>query len=553
MCRGDPATANDFAGHDAWERGRPARNRERSSRNSDVNQNFPNSKAGGTPAVPVPRDAAAVILLRHHTNPRDPEVFLVRRSEKLAFLGGFHAFPGGQFDPADAEAAVENCDDADSRLAISCAARELFEETRVLVARGGDALTQGQRSSLLDDLESGRMSWPALLNHYNLHLDADDFTFVGRWVTPPFSARRFDTWFFLVRCPPKQNARIEADAELESGAWIAAGAAHARWERSEILAVPPIVHALKTLSAGLTDDLVERFLSSANAHSEPVRRIEFRPNYICFPVRTPTKPPATHTNCYLIYTSRELLIIDPGSPYEDEQRTLAAAIDELLAAGRILSGILLTHMHPDHVGGVSALRTHLGDVRVSAHHLTAAALPDIQFDSTLEDEGVIVLDGEPAISLRVMHTPGHARGHLCLYEERTGTLLSGDNIVGLGSVLIDPPEGNMREYLRSLERMRELGNLSVIFGGHGPAIANPYRKLDEYISHRLDREQKILEAVRQGAITPNDIVAQVYTDVSPKAHGMAERAVLAHLEKLIEDQLIQKNGETLFAPVGGSA
>ena len=101
--------------------------------------------------------------------------------------------------------------------------------------------------------------------------------------------------------------------------------------------------------------------------------------------------------------------------------------------------------------------------------------------------------------------------------------------------------------------MRELGNLSVIFGGHGPAIANPYRKLDEYISHRLDREQKILEAVRQGAITPNDIVAQVYTDVSPKAHGMAERAVLAHLEKLIEDQLIQKNGETLFAPVGGSA
>jgi glyoxylase-like metal-dependent hydrolase (beta-lactamase superfamily II) len=163
----------------------------------------------------------------------------------------------------------------------------------------------------------------------------------------------------------------------------------------------------------------------------------------------------------------------------------------------------------------------------------------------LDDEEIIELEGEPRIALRVMHTPGHARGHLCLYEERTGTLLSGDNIVGLGSVLIDPPEGNMRDYLRSLERMRALANLSVIFGGHGPAIANPSRKLAEYVSHRLDREQRILEAVRAGATTPAAIVAQVYTDVNPKAHPMAERAVLAHLEKLEADGLVSQrsNGD----------
>ena len=107
---------------------------------------------------------------------------------------------------SDTEALVENCDEGVARTAISCAARELFEETQVLVARGGDALTQGQRASLLDDLQSGRMSWPALLDHYNLHLDASDFTFVGRWVTPPFSARRFDTWFFLVNCSSKTTA-----------------------------------------------------------------------------------------------------------------------------------------------------------------------------------------------------------------------------------------------------------------------------------------------------------------------------------------------------------
>lgn len=504
-----------------------------------------------TNAAQQPKDAAAVILLRHQTNPNNPEVFLVKRSEKLAFLGGYHAFPGGQFEAKDAEARVENCDDAATKTAISCAARELFEETRVLVARGGDALTKGQRESLFDDLQSGRMTWPMLLNHYQLHLDARDFTFAGRWVTPPFAARRFDTLFFLVNCPAKQNAHIDTDAELESGDWIPPSEAVERWQRSEILAVPPVLHALKTLAGGLTEDLVQRFLASPYAQGNPTRRIEFRPNYICFPVRTPTKPPATHTNCYLIYTSQKLLIVDPGSPYEDEQQALAQTVEDLIAEGPTVREIVLTHMHPDHVGGVNALKKHLGQhTIVAAHKLTAEPLTGtVQVDRFIEDNDLIKLKGSPEITLRAMHTPGHARGHLCFFEERTGTLISGDNIVGLGSVLIEPTEGNMRDYLDSLRRMRALPNLSVIFGGHGPAIANPCTKLDQYISHRLEREQNILQAVRGGAVMPKDIVARVYTDVSPKAHAMAEQAVLAHLEKLIEDRLVQKSSEGVFFPI----
>ena len=488
---------------------------------------------------PTPKDAAAIVLLRHDTNAEDPEVFLVKRSEKLAFLGGFYAFPGGQFDASDAEAPVANCTDQAAQVAISCATRELFEETGVLLVRGGEALTIGQRAALFDDLQSGRFSWPALLQHYKLHLDADDFTFVGRWVTPPFSARRFDTWFFLAKCPAKQQPKV-IKGELESGDWVSARGAHERWQRSEILAVPPTLHALKTLGEGLDSGLVQRFLSVPQAHREPVRRLEFRPNYICFPVRTPTKPPATHTNCYLVYNSRSVLVIDPGSPYEDEQQALASSVDELVSEGRQVTGILITHLHPDHIGGVNALRSHLGnDVKVAAHRMTTAALPgDIKADVLIDDEELIVLEGEPRIVLRAMHTPGHARGHLCLHEDRTGTLISGDNIVGLGSVLIDPPEGNMSDYFESLKRMQAQPNLSVIFGGHGPAIANPQAKIVEYISHRLDREQKILEAVREGASTPKEIVARVYTDVSPKAHPMAERAVLAHLEKLQTDGLV---------------
>ena len=129
----------------------------------------------------------------------------MKRSTKLAFLGGFQAFPGGQLEVNDVEARVENCADRETSAMISCAARELFEEVGVLLARGSQTLTIGQRASLFDDLESKRMTWPELLRHYGLHLDDRDFTFVGRWVTPPFAPRRFDTWFFLANCPAKQQ------------------------------------------------------------------------------------------------------------------------------------------------------------------------------------------------------------------------------------------------------------------------------------------------------------------------------------------------------------
>lgn len=483
----------------------------------------------------APKDAAAIILLRQDTDPQNPEVFWVKRSDKLAFLGGFHAFPGGQIDASDAEVDVKNSPDAATAAMISGAARELFEELGVLVARGGETLTKGQRASILDDLESGRMSWPALLKHYELHLDANDFTFIGRWVTPPFNARRFDTWFFLVNCPPKQEPYLTT-GELAAGEWITASDAYDCWLRDQVVAVPPTLHALRTLANGVTPTLVERFLSLNHARGEIARRITFRPNYICFPVRTPTRPPATHTCCYLIHTSKEFLIVDPGSPYEEEQQALAGCVDEMIAEGRKPREIIITHLHPDHIGGVNALKAHLGGtIPVAAHRKTAEALVDVKVDRYIEDLDVITLEGEKLLQLQAMHTPGHARGHLCFYDAERGVLLTGDNVLGVGSVLIDPPEGNMRDYLQSLERMCGLPNLSVLLGGHGPAVATPYRKIREYISHRLEREQNILEAVKNGATDPQQIVAKVYTDVSPKAYAMAERAVLAHLEKLRED------------------
>lgn len=433
---------------------------------------------------------------------------------------------------------------------IVCAARELFEEAGVLVVRGSERLTKGQRASLLDDLESGRMTFARLLEHFGLQLDARDFTFAGRWVTPPFSPRRFDTWFFLVRCPAKQETHLRDEGELEHGEWIKAKDALVRWQHSQALVAPPVLHAVRTLAAGLTDDIVERFLSVPQAHAQPVRRIEFLPGYVCFPLRAPTKPPATHTNCFIIGTS-DLIIIDPASPDESEQAALAGCIDEMIAGGATVREIVLTHHHPDHTGGVEALREHLGGrVPVAAHRETAEAVHDqIRVEHLLEDEDVLTLAGSPSISLRVLHTPGHARGHLCFYDEASGALVTGDMVVGIGSILIDTTDGDVRDYLQSLERLRDLPKLSVLFGAHGPPVGGAHRKIEEYIRHRLERERNILAAVRGGATNPAEVVKIVYTDVPAKAHPMAERAVRAHLVKLERDGLVRRVSDNSYAAV----
>jgi glyoxylase-like metal-dependent hydrolase (beta-lactamase superfamily II)/8-oxo-dGTP pyrophosphatase MutT (NUDIX family) len=485
----------------------------------------------------IPKDAAAIILLK---DPSDPKVFWVKRNPKLMFMGGFHAFPGGQLDRDDVAIPVSNCEGEDAAAMRACAIREFFEETGVLLATGaGDRATE-QLADMRSALARKEASFKQIIESNDLRLDGGTLVPAGRWVTPPFAPRRFDTWFFLAWLPDSQEPAVE-EGELVMGEWIRPAEALKQWTSGEIIMAPPTLYIIKTLAANLEqlDQLPSALTAIPEASRGMVSRIEFKPGIFLFPVKTKTLPPATHTNCYIIGSS-EVIIIDPGSTYEEEQTALDNFIDELIAEGRKVREIFLTHHHPDHVGGVNHLSRRLG-VPVAAHRLTAERLgQSVTVDRFVEDNELIELPGDPGWRLRALHTPGHTRGHLCFYEEITGSVITGDLLIGLGTVVIDPPEGNMQQYFDSLDRLKALPKLSSLFGGHGPAIGSARHKIDEYIQHRLMRESKIMDAVRQGEATPAEIVERAYTDVASAMYWLAERSTVAHLERLEENGFVKK-------------
>lgn len=424
-----------------------------------------------------PRSAAAVILVRRES---DPEVYWVRRSRKMAFQGGFYAFPGGQADPNEEIRA--------------CAVRELEEEL-------------GVRAD------------PSLL------LDA------GRWVTPAFAPRRFDTCFFLGRIPDGQNPEVQSP-ELEHGEWIRPAEAIGRWQEGDILMAPPIRFAMQTLAGGL-DDIEARMKAIPEANGQPTGEVEMRCGIIQVPLRTPTLPPATHTNCYIL-GGDDLVVVDPASPYPDQQAVLDGILEKLAGEGRRVLEIWLTHLHQDHVSGANHLRQEW-NVSIAAHPITKDDLRgSVDVDRAFQPHETLELG---RWRFQITATPGHARGHVCIFEENHGSLITGDLMAGAGTIVIDPPEGHMATYMDSLRRMHTLP-VTALFPAHGPVMANAKEKILDYITHREWREQRILEAWHSGLRDISRIVEFAYTDVSPAMHGLAARSASAHLDKLREEKRI---------------
>ncbi len=136
--------------------------------------------------------------------------------------------------------------------------------------------------------------------------------------------------------------------------------------------------------------------------------------------------------------------------------------------------------------------------------------------------------------LEAIPAPGHSPDHVCFHWPEARALFTGDVVLGEGTSMIAPPEGDMAAYLATLTRLTEL-ELSIIYPGHGPEIDQPAKKLDEYIRHRLERERQVLDALAAGATTPAQIRVRVYEDLDPRLVGAAEGSVLAHLAKLVAE------------------
>jgi glyoxylase-like metal-dependent hydrolase (beta-lactamase superfamily II) len=258
------------------------------------------------------------------------------------------------------------------------------------------------------------------------------------------------------------------------------------------------------------------------------------------PMRTRPLPPATHTNAYLVGES-EMALIDPGGEEPGDLLALFRLIETLAADGRCLKMVLATHHHPDHIGAVEHVRSRYG-VPVGAHPAAGEA---VRADFTLRDGDLVPLasGAAGAWDLRAIHTPGHTRGHLCFHHARTRSLFTGDHIPGgKGTVIIDPPEGDMGAYMASLERLLELP-IETIFPGHGSPQGAVAQRIRWLIEHRRERGAKVLAALAPEPRTLGELVELAYADTKRELWSYAERSLLAHLLELESRGMASRVGE----------
>lgn len=484
---------------------------------------------------------ATAVLLTRGEGP-SVEVYGVLRAPELRFFGGYWAFPGGVLDPSD-----EGDDGEDAALA-RCALRELFEETGVLppaagLALGGDARGALRRALLAGDAGAGAR-FRALVDGAAGALPAARP--LGTLTTPAFAPVRYRTRFFHVALPRGEAPTISAEGErreLVDGRFARPDAWLATWRRGEVLIAPPVLFLLGELErAGLTGFLATIGAEFHALESGRMHTIRNVPGIVMAPLATVTLPPATTTNAYVV-GEEVLYVVDPAPTDPRELVRLEDMLDARLAAGARLAGVLLTHHHPDHVGGAAAAARRYG-VPVLAHAETLARL-DLAAVPTraLVDGERLALgaapDGTPGWTLEALHTPGHAPGHLCFVESRYRGLLAGDLVSTVSTIVIDPADGgHLATYLASLARVRDLG-VGVLHPAHGPVASDGRAALGRYLEHRALREAALVRALARADGAPRTVdalVEEVYTDVTdPRLLPIAARSLRAGLVKLAEE------------------
>lgn len=245
------------------------------------------------------------------------------------------------------------------------------------------------------------------------------------------------------------------------------------------------------------------------------------------------------TNTYLVGTG-PYLVIDPGP--ED-----SAHVERILGeTDRRIEAVLATHTHPDHSPAAGAIAAATG-AKVLGKHAPEHGRQDAGFRPSKDlNDGDEVSVG--ALTLRALHTPGHASNHLCYLLKGTGLLFTGDHLMQGSTVVIGPPDGSMSEYLQSLARLQK-EPVTRLAPGHGLVIEDAQAEIKRIIAHRLQREAKVVARLSHLGITNIDtLVASVYDDVDPRLHPVAKSSLLAHLLKLEQEGRVARDSADINAP-----
>ena len=249
------------------------------------------------------------------------------------------------------------------------------------------------------------------------------------------------------------------------------------------------------------------------------------------------------TNTYLVGTGKSRILLDTGDGRPEYLPVLREALDS--AGGISIQEIVLTHGHPDHIGGAASVRAQHGSIRVSKR-------PYPPFDEPFDLEINAIDDGDrietEGATLRAIHAPGHAPDHLCFVLEEENALFTGDNVLGVGTTVIPPGTGDLGQYMASLDRLLE-ASPAALFPAHGPRIDDGPTKIREYIAHRLAREEQILQTLRDGHRQIKAMVSIIYAAYPKALHAAAGQSVASHLLKLESEGRVNRQGPDAGDPI----
>ncbi len=477
-----------------------------------------------TPARGPPRPTATMTLTRD--GPDGVEVLLGLRAATMRAFPSYWAFPGGGVSSVDRKAVDTLASlDGPEAGAIACILREMSEELGL--APAGDsvvALDESARQAIVED----KNQWLPLAQRGAFAVNREGIRVLSHRITPPFGPVQFDNAFLHFHAgdwTSVPDIDLEPQTEFTEVMWAKPTDVLERWKAHEIKVAPPVVTLLMEIERTL--NRCDRDMHAAAediAQRLPGRRsILFAHGVEVIPIKTATLPPADHTNCYLVGDPRgEYVMVDPAIRMREDMEALATAVDR--HQGRLIA-VVFTHSHSDHLPDMSLLREAF-DVPLWGSEHTSKSVP---CDRILTDGEVLQL-GEQA--WEVLITPGHHPGHVCLFSP--AGLVAGDMLAGIGTILIPPHTGDMNEYLRQLERLKAL-QPHLVFPSHGPVVPIPERLIQHYITHRLARHERVLDAVRNGKHRLEDIATHAYAD-SPDAHpGLTVDQTLSHLHAHLAD------------------